>query len=220
MQCECEKMLVFQFKFLSLTLFFVDKYEGQGMKSYSNLTDQQLIPLFKGGDEDAYTEIFSRYTRLLVAHAYRLLGDQDEANDVVQDVWLTLWQKRSELEFKTAISSYLYTAVRNRIFNRMAHLKHVAKYADSIINFMEDGFVLADDALREKEFAAVIENEINALPAKMREIFLLHKRDELNYKEIAERLEISDKTAKQQVYNATKILKSKLTLLLLLSKLF
>jgi RNA polymerase sigma-70 factor (ECF subfamily) len=190
------------------------------MKSYCSFTDQQLIPLLKRGDDAAYAEIFTRYTRLLIAHAYRLLGDQDEANDVVQDVWLVLWQKHAELEFKTALSSYLYAAVRNRIFNRMAHLKHVAKYADSIVKFMESGFVLADDALREKEFAAVIEKEINSLPAKMREIFLMHKRDEMNYKEIGEQLGISDGTVKQQVYNATKILKSKLTTLLLLLNAF
>jgi len=186
------------------------------MAAYGKHTDQELAALLKGGDADAYTEIFDRYTRLLVAHAYRLLGDQDEANDVVQDVWLVLWQKREELEFKTALSSYLYTAVRNRIFNRMAHLKHVAKYADSIMHFMENGFSLADDALREKEFVAVIEKEINALPPKMREVFLMHKRGELSYKEIGEKLGISDQTAKQQVYNATKILKSKLTVMLVL----
>ncbi|SMC88644.1 RNA polymerase sigma factor [Pedobacter africanus] len=187
------------------------------MAAYSGYTDGELAALIKGGDGRAYTEIFSRYSRLLISHAYRLLGDRDEANDVVQDVMLTLWQKREELEFKTSLSSYLYTAIRNRIFNRLAHLKHVAKYADEIIRFMENGFSLADDVLREKEFVAVIENEINALPEKMRAVFLLHKREELNYKEIAEKLGISDKTAKQQVYNATKILKSKLTALLILS---
>ena len=184
------------------------------MREYVKLSDAELASLLKEGDSNAYTEIFNRYSRLLVAHGFRLLGDQDEANDVVQDVFLALWQKRNELVFTTSLSSYLYTAIRNRILNRMAHQKIVDKYADSMLQFMESGYTLADDKLRERELAALIEKEIEALPAKMKEVFIMHKMEELSYKEISEKLSISDKTAKQQVYNALKILKVKITSIL------
>lgn len=58
------------------------------MKSYSEFTDQQLIPLFKNGDRQAYSEIFERYSRLLLRHAFRLLNDKQETEDVVQEVFV------------------------------------------------------------------------------------------------------------------------------------
>ncbi len=181
------------------------------MAGYSKYTDSELAFLIKENDQLAYTEVFLRYSKLLVAHAYRLLGDQDEANDVVQDVFLTLWQKRAHLVLNTSLSSYLYTAIRNRVFNRMSHQKIVARYADSIVNFMETGHAVTDELIRAKELAIIIEQEIAALPPKMREVFLLNKREELSYKEIALKLDITDKTAKQQVYNAVKNLRLKIT---------
>ena len=184
------------------------------MAKYDQFTDIQLAALIKVGDHDAYTEIFQRYTKLLVMHAFSLLGDQDTANDVVQDVFVTLWQNRGNMNLSTSFSSYLYTATRNRVFNKMSHEKVVAKYADSIINFMQNESALADEQVRTKELAAIIEKEISALPPRMREIFLLNKNEELSYREIAVKLNITDQTAKQQVYNAMKNLRLKLNSLI------
>jgi len=181
------------------------------MASYSKFTDNELAVFIKKNDQVAYTEIFLRYSKLLVAHAYRLLGDQDEANDLVQDVFLTLWQNRENLALTNSLSSYLYIATRNRVFNRISHQKIVAKYADSIVSFMEVGQAITDELIRAKELAIIIEQEIAALPPKMREVFLLNKREELSYKEIALKLHITDKTAKQQVYNAVKNLRLKIS---------
>ena len=181
---------------------------------YSEYTDMQLSALLAKGDHLAYTEIFERYSMLLVAHAYKLLADQDAANDVVQDVLLSLWQKRESLSLNTSLSAYLYTATRNRIFNRKSHQKIVDRYADTMIAYMEGTHTDSDDLIREKELTLLIEKEIKALPEKMREVFILYKMEELTYKEIADRLGITDRTARQQVYNALKILKSKIDIYL------
>ena len=180
------------------------------MKLYSNLSDQELTILLKNGDQIAYTAIFERYTEVLLRHAYRLLHNRHEANDVIQDVFLTLWQKRESMEFKTSLSSYLYCSVRNRIFDMLSHEKVVVRYAQSISDFMEEGYCTTDEQIREKELAAIINKEIEALPSKMRKVFILHKKEQLSYKEIAEQLNITDKTAKQQVYNAVKTLRLKI----------
>ena len=79
-----------------------------------------------------------------------------------------------------------------------------------MVSYMENAVVHSDDNLREKELMSLLKNEIDRLPEKMREVFILHRTEELSYKDIAERLGISDKTAKQQVYNAVKILKTKI----------
>jgi RNA polymerase sigma-70 factor (ECF subfamily) len=158
----------------------------------------------------AYTEIFERYNKLLIKHAFHLLQSGDQAGDLVQDVFLVLWQKHEQLVFKSSLSAYLYTAVRNRVFDLLSHQKVAARYADAIGRFMEEGNSISDAKLREQELAAVIEKEIAALPKKMQEVFLLSRKEELSYKEIGERLGISDQTAKLQVHNAIKILKLKI----------
>lgn len=180
------------------------------MSVYSKYADPILLNLLKEDDQLAYTEIFERYARLLVNHAYKILGSRDEANDVVQEVFLSIWNKRHEITVTGSFSAYLYKAVKNRILNHIAHEKVVSNYADSISNFIEEDYVFADSRLREKELEAIIAKEIASLPEKMREVFLLRKVEELSYDEIALQLNITDKTAKQQVYNSLKILREKL----------
>jgi RNA polymerase sigma-70 factor (ECF subfamily) len=180
------------------------------MLVYSKYADDLLLDLLKKDDQLAYTEIFERYCKLLVNHAYKMLGNPDEANDVVQEVFLAIWNKRYELTITGSLSSYLYKATKNRILNHIAHEKVVSNYAESISNFIENDYVLADSQLREEELEAIIAKEIELLPAKMREVFLLRKVEDLSYEEIALQLNITDKTAKQQVYNSLKILREKL----------
>ncbi|WP_316825916.1 MULTISPECIES: RNA polymerase sigma-70 factor [Pedobacter] len=191
-------------------LHFIIAQMGTGSAIYNNLTDRQLAEMLRDGDQQAYTEIFERYNKLLIKHAFHLLQSSDEAGDLVQDIFLILWQKRSGLVFKSSLSAYLYTAVRNRVFDLLSHQKVVARYTDAIGRFMEEGHSISDAGLRERELAELIEREIAALPRKMREVFLLSRKDELGYKEIGERLNISDQTAKLQVHNAIKILKLKI----------
>lgn len=190
------------------------------MEPLSKRSDQELLLLLQNGDAHAYTEIFNRYTKLLIAHAYRMLGDKDEAYDVVQEVLLNLWQKHTDLNVSTSLSSYLYAAVRNRIFNHFSHQKIIARYADSIMAFVGSRQVLSDDLLIGKELAALIEKEIANLPAAMREIFLLRKREELSYAEIADKLDITEAAAKQQTYNAVKLLRLKITSLMSVMMIF
>jgi RNA polymerase sigma-70 factor (ECF subfamily) len=189
-------------------LAFVFRYYS--IKGYIHLSDQQLLPLFKNGDREAYSEIFERYSRLLLRHTFRLLNDKAEAHDVVQDVFLMLWQKRDSLDSELALSSFLYTSVRNRIFNLLYHQKVVIKYAESFNRFAVEGSNITEDTVREHELAKIIEREIAHLPERMRQVFLLNKKHGLSYHQIAEQLNISPDTARQQVYKAVKILKPKI----------
>ncbi|WP_343671094.1 RNA polymerase sigma-70 factor [Chitinophaga sp.] len=173
------------------------------------LPDQQLLQLLAAGSQASYTVIYARYSEILFRHAYNMLEDRAEAEDVIQEVFLVLWTKRADVAGAKSLSAYLYTSVRNRILNHLTHQKVVDKYLDSIRNYMETGGYNADELLREKELAAVIEKEIGAMPPKMREIFLMSRDQQLSHKSIGELLNISDKTVKQQVYKAVKQLKGR-----------
>lgn len=184
------------------------------MDDLGKYSDQQLVALLRDGNTYAYTAIYERYKALLYKHAYNLLGDEVETEDVLHDVFLAIWDKREQLKASDTLSAYLYKAVRNRIFNLMAHREVIGRYADSIRAFAREGCNITDERVREKELLVQIEREIANLPPKMREVFLMSREKELSYKEIGEQLNISEKTVRQQVYNAVKTLKGKIRVLI------
>jgi len=180
------------------------------MVKYNGLSDSELSDLLKSGDHAAYTEIYRRYWAILFGHARRMLRDDDEATDVVQDVFTFLWAKCSEVVFTGSISSYLYSSTRNKIIDLVNRNKLKANYLISLEDFINKGDFITDNAVREHELSKQIENEISRLPEKMRQIFELSRKRNLTYKEIADEVEIAEGTVKKQISNAIKILKTKL----------
>lgn len=180
------------------------------MTGYNVLADLELYALLKAGDKVAYTEIYNRYFSLLYLHALKRLRDEEAARDLIQDLFATLWLKRDVLTTKTNLSNYLYTAVRNGVFNFIAHQKVASRYISELPGKVEPSECITDHLARERQLAALIEKEIAELPEKMREIFLLSRVEGLSHKEIAARLGISELTVKTQVKNALRILRGKL----------
>lgn len=184
------------------------------MTSLTHTSDESLIDLIRGGDSEAFTELYHRYKRLLVVHAYKKLGSVDDAKEVVQESFSTLWARRNKLPQTNNVSSYLYTLVRNRILNQMEHLQVEARYAASFHTFVSEQNYVTDLHLREKEMAAMIAREIDALPPKMREVFLLSRQQHLTQQQIADRLQISVFTVKNHMKAALKILRLRLGLVI------
>lgn len=183
------------------------------MTDYQSFTDQELTALLKNGDHSAFTEIYHRYKRLLYTHAYQRLRDEAEVDDIIHELFATLWLKRDSIQFNTNLSGYLYTAVRNRILDYVAHQKVAATYRSSFAGFLNQSENFTDFLLREKQLSALIDKEIAALPIKMRAVFELSRRENLSHEEIATRLGITKKTVKSQVNNALKILRSRLSVI-------
>lgn len=180
------------------------------MMIYRSYSDQKLIALLKEGDKAAFTEIYNRYKHLLQGHAYKKLGDFDEVKDVLQDLFTQLWLKRADISETTNLSGYLYIAVRNKVFNILAHRNITDSYIQSLQEFVREENYVTDLLVREKEFSAMINREIEALPPKMRVVFQLSRNSGLSHKEIAEQLDLSEQTVSKQITNALKILRGKL----------
>ncbi|MES2109925.1 MAG: RNA polymerase sigma-70 factor [Bacteroidota bacterium] len=180
------------------------------MSPYRSHTDQELADLLKSGDQAAFAEIYERYWSVLFLHARNLLRDNEEARDIVQELFTSLWQRSNSIEAtNTSLSAYLYKATRNKVFDHLKHKKVVKDYLDSLNEFLEEGTIETDTLVREKELAAVIEKEIALLPKKMRVIFELSRKQHLSYQQIAGQLDISEHTVKSQVSNALRILRTK-----------
>lgn len=180
------------------------------MQDFSYYTDPELLQLLKDGDTRAMTEIYDRYWLLLYRHALRMLRSEEEAEDVLQDTFSSLWGRLGDLNLAGSLSAFLYGILRNKVLNRMAYHKVRENHFRSLGAFEESGEVMPDQLLRDKELARIIEEEIGRLPGKMRAIFELRHREELSYKEIAEQLKVTEHTVRKQLSNALHILRERL----------
>jgi RNA polymerase sigma-70 factor (family 1) len=180
------------------------------MNQYKTFSDIELTDLLRLEDRLAFTEIYNRYWPPLFLHVRRMLSDEDQAQDVVQELFVWLWKKAGVIEFSTSLSSYLYSSVRNRVFNQIKHEKVKASYFSEISAYMKEGEFLVDEQLRLKELTTEIESEIMKMPEKMREIFELSRKQHLSHKEIAEMLGLSEHTVRKQVQRALLRLRERL----------
>jgi len=176
---------------------------------YKNLKEDILFHLVKADDGLAYKELFDRYKELLFRHAYRMTQDSELSKDMVQDVFLIIWNKRTAIEVSHSLESYLIKAIRNKILDYFSHQEVVEKYREDTLSFVEEGISYTDDFLLEKELAAIIEDEKSKLSPRTREVFELNREQGHSYKEISELLSTSEKTIKKQVHNALRILRTK-----------
>lgn len=186
------------------------------MADYSKFSDAVLTDLLKAGNRVAFTEIFNRYNKLLYSHVYNKLRDEESTRDLVQDIFVILWEKRAVIENKN-LTGYLFTMTRNRILNLVSHHKVVSDYEKSIRKYIQPNSGMADHLIREKQLAAIIEEEIACLPPKMREIFKMSRKDYLSNKEIATKLNLSEHTVADQIKKSLKTLRFKIGLSILIA---
>lgn len=180
------------------------------MKAYRKHSDEELAALLQAGDRDAFGEIYERYKGLLYIHAFHKLRNEEEADDIVHDLFAALWDKRAGLEISGFLSGYLYTATRNRIFKLIARKNNAQGYITSIAASVNAGDCVTDHLVRENMLAAMIEKEVASLPAKMRLVFELSRKANLSHREIAQRLDITEETVKSHITHALKQLRVKL----------
>ena len=191
----------------NLTIF-LNKY----VIMYRSLDDKVLLSFVKKGRAEAFRVLYERYWESLYAHARAMTSCQDTAKDIVQELFVELWDKKENLDIQISLKAYLYRAVRNKVLNTYAQHKIHEKYVISLGQYGEIGENRTDHLLRENLVKERIDEEISELPGKMRKIFEMSRNENKTHKEIAAELNISDKTVKKQISNALKILKSKLDL--------
>ncbi|TCD00736.1 RNA polymerase sigma-70 factor [Pedobacter frigidisoli] len=178
------------------------------MHIYQTFSDTDLLSLFKSGDLKAYEEIYKRYWPLLFISSNKILQDEDDAKDVIQEVFISLFNKGASIEIQFSLSVYLYSAVRYRVLDKIRHGHTKDNYLLSLYDYSEASTVATDGKLLEKEFIIQIEKAVAVLPEKMRKIFEMSRNQHLSHAEIARELGISDKTVKKQIGNALKIIRN------------
>jgi RNA polymerase sigma-70 factor (family 1) len=171
--------------------------------------DSELAVRISRGNNEAYSLLYHRYFEDMYLYAYSKVGDAEETKDLVHESFIKLWEHRATLAEVVNVKAYLFTITRNIILDLIAHHKVIDKYYESFVE-MYPSIQNADFIIREKQIQQLIDEAIDQLPAKMKVIFELSRKEFLSYSEIAEKLNISDKTVKTQINNALKQLKNKL----------
>lgn len=182
------------------------------MEGYS---DEALVQLLQQGDRDAFTQIYERYWQALYQTALRALNQPAQAEDIVQELFINLWLKRSEYHIENVVA-YLRKALKSRILNYVVRDQARESFFEPFESILQASFQ-AEELIREKELLELVAAYVNSLPTKRKEIFLLHYQHHLNTKEIADVLNISQKTVQNQLNTAIVGLKSSMATLLVVA---
>lgn len=171
--------------------------------------EQQLLSQFFEGDKSAFKAIFTAYYPKVCAVTYRYLNDPGLAEDLAQEVFVRLWQKREQLQINSNLGAYLR---RMAVNEALAHLRKKTRFQADELPIHLPNFVAseADEALDTQELQQKINEAISMLPDRCRLIFELSRYEELSNREIAEQLDISIKTVENQMTKALRSLRAAL----------
>lgn len=177
----------------------------------SDVTEKALLQKIAGDDQVAFTALYLRYWETLFVTAARALRGKEEAEDVVQDVFFSLWKRRHEVHIEGSLEAYLQTSVRYKaihyIEKNITRRNYLALLTETTEKMLPAS---ADLQLDLKEVQWAIQETIVKMPPKMREVYQLSRQENLCHKEIAQKLGISVETVKKHIQNALQLIKTTL----------
>lgn len=176
--------------------------------------EKQLLSSLSSGNEEALTFIYRKFWDRLFLSAYNVLKDKEACEDIVQEIFIQLWQKKEQLVIRTSLEAYLVSATRYQVF----HLIRKGSKRMELFENLEERFSAdsADALLCVKETQKTIDVAVDNLPEKCKNIYKLSRENHLSYKQIAEQLQISTKTVENQLTIALKRLRNALGSFILL----
>jgi RNA polymerase sigma-70 factor (ECF subfamily) len=174
----------------------------------SRIDDRALVSGIKKNNSEAFGQLYNRYKRIIYYFSLKYLGNPEEAEELVQNVFISLWQHRKLLDEKKPVKSYIYRSVVNGIYNilkkkaiRRKYILEELKKPEGSANPYEEIFY--------RDLDEKISSVISSLPESQQKIFNMSRSGGLSTEEIAQKLQISTRTVENQIYRVTKILKIK-----------
>ena len=173
-------------------------------------TDTELVGKIRQGESKAFELVFNLYGESLVRYAATIVKTMDEAEDVVQHLFVSIWAKKESFEISTSLKNYLYKAVYHSCLNKIKQVNVRQDYAVYYSQVANDHAAAATQELERKEVYAVVEKAIDELPEQCRLIFRMSRFEQLKYQEIADKLGLSVKTVENQMGKALKHMRLRL----------
>lgn len=173
-------------------------------------TDEQLLQLMTSDNREAFTELYNRYWDKTFAVAYHRLDDAQEAEEVVQEVFLSIWQRRASLKLTHTMATYLSVAVKYKVISYLDRQYRKQQHLDELTFTSSETEDSTIQWLEEKELRERLDHSISQLPEKCRIVFLLSRDENKTYAEIAAELGISQKTVEAHMSKALSTLRQSL----------
>lgn len=173
-------------------------------------TLQEILEQFKTGDRSAYEHIYREYAEKVYRFAKRYMKNNEDTEEAVQDVFIRLWNARESINSDLNFDNYLFTITKNLIFNQHRNKVNETYFQTILLASLEQESVSQENEFIAEDLSRYIDEIINRLPPKQQEIFNLSRKQLLPHKEIALRLNISEKTVEAHIYQALKTIRKQL----------
>lgn len=173
--------------------------------------DKDVIVSLKNGNEGAFEALFWEYNTHIYHFVYSLLYDKSLAEDLTQNVFLKIWERREDIDLGQNFDSYLFTIARHLVYKETEKRLLSESLTETLQKQLSDGDTLMEEKIDAESLREYIDSLIEELPPARREIFRLSRKEHLSYKEIALRLSISEKTVETQLNRALHFLRDKLS---------
>ena len=170
-----------------------------------------MLHLMMNDDQTAFTSLYRRYWEPLFITTVKVIGSKEDAADIVQEVFISLWNRRRELSLTSTLAAYLQASVKYKAINYIEKNITRRNYLKALGDLAEASPApSAEVLLHTKEIRELIQSVIRNMPPKMREVYQLSRQEHLSHREIAARLGISEETVKKHIQHALQLLKNSL----------
>jgi len=175
-----------------------------------NLVQKSIVNKIKQGNIRVFEKVFRELYSPLCGYANKIINDHDKAEEIVQEIFYNIWKKKEELTINISLKSYLYKSVKNGCLQIAQHQLVKDKYKQFVINSDSNKQPSPETELEVKEINMAIDQTLDALPERCKEIFYMNRFEGLKYREIAEKLSVSQKTVEANISKALKHLRKNL----------
>ncbi len=170
-----------------------------------SISDFELMERIQQSDERAFKILFNKHWEVLYIFAFSLIEDRSLAKDLVQEVWISFWERRKKIK-NDNVKAYLYKAVKFRVYKELRDNKKLNSQLDVIDSIITSNNI--DDIINLKDTNKIVNESIGKLPTRIKEVFELSRFEDLSNQEISEKLGISKRTVETHISNALKILRN------------
>ena len=177
----------------------------------SGKQDRELVELMIGDSHAALGELYIRYSKQLTYFCKQYMKKEVDTEDIVHDIFLQLWEKRHFLNPELSFSGYLQTIAQNKVFYKFRQSEIHSRFVRNILTNGKDTINETEDVIIDNDYVALLDEIIENLSQKQKEVFRLSRIEGHTYKEIAKLLHISDDTVKKYASIALKKIKKQIT---------
>lgn len=181
------------------------------MRALTTLTDKELISLLKEGDKHAFETLYNQYKYPLTANLLRLLKSEELSAEVLQELFIKIWDKRADIDVEKSFSAYLFHIAHNMVIDIYRKASRDSKMRQQLILVSKELYTHIEEKIFDKEIQAQLQAAISLLPPQRKKIYILCRMEGKSYKEISQELGISISTINDHLLKANKFLKEHLS---------